>query len=182
MEIDFNDCRTSRLPDNQDQNFGWVIKRAATEGALKLICLSSDIFGIRTHFWRGRTGPCLVQDCEACKHKQLSRWKGYVLAIDASNQSQCIFEFTPPAAMQLEEARLKHGTMRGLQLIVSRTAKRANAKVVLTIRGISVLGPQECPDYWVWPVLAHIWGLTSKEAVDVDQESFKNLSQHERSL
>lgn len=181
MEINFEDCRTSRMPDDKDRNFGWTIKRAGTDSVMKLVVLSSDIFGIRTHFFRGRTGPCLLSDCEACEHKQLSRWKGYLLAVDASDQQQCIFEFTPPAALKLDEAKKKYGTLRGLQVYVSRASKKPNAKVNVTVRGISVLGPQECPDYWVWPVLAHIWGLNSKESLDVHQASVKDLSQYEKS-
>lgn len=181
MGLDFNDCRTSRLPDDQDQNFGWCIRRAGNDSVLKLIVLSSDILGIRTHFFRGRTCPCLLDGCEPCKHKQLSRWKGYLLAIDASNEQQLVFEFTPPCAASLDEARKKYGTMRGLQLYVSRTSKKANAKVVVSVRGITVLGPSACPDYSVWPIIARIWGVASDDVMAITSADPKDLSEWENS-
>lgn len=180
MSVNLGDCRTSRMPDDGDQNFGWTIKRAPTDSVLKLIILSNDILGIRTHFFRGRTCPCYIGKCEACEHNQLSRWKGYVLAVEQPSGAQCVFEFTPPAARTLDEARKKYGTMRGIQLYVARASKKPNAKVTVTVKGITVLGPTACPDYNVWPIVAHIWGLTEKAPCIVNDDEILNLSEYEK--
>lgn len=172
-------CRTSARPDDADQNFGWVIKRSPPDGVLKLVILSRDIFGIRTHFHRGRTGPCLTDGCEGCKAGHLSRWKGYLLAIDHTNGQRLVFEFTPPCATTLDEAYKKFGTMRGLQVVASRAGKRANAKVQVHVKGITVLGPEAEPDHDVWPILGHIWGLTSHTPPAKFGYGLEDLSQYE---
>jgi hypothetical protein len=167
------------MPDNQDQNFGWTIKRASADGPAKLVILNSDMLGIRTHFFRGRTIPCLLEDCPACECKQLSRWKGYLLAIEIPTEQQVVFEFTPPVATTLDEAHKRHGTMRGLQVVVSRTSKKANGKVVLAVKGITVLGPQACPDYSVWPILCRIWGIAGDDVLAITKGDLKDLSEWE---
>lgn len=181
MRIDFDQVRSSRLPDDGDRNCGWTIKRTGADGPMKLVIISSDMLGIRTHWFRGRTGPCLLENCEACKHGMLSRWKGYVLALETSCQMQCVFEFTPPGAIALEEARSRFGTMRGLQVIASRAGKKANSKVSLHVKGITVLGPAACPDYGIWPVVARIWGIDSDRSPAVLQSDVADLSEWERS-
>lgn len=180
MRVDLNECRTSRLPDDGDQNFGWTIKRTGIDGPSKLLCLSSDIFGIRVHFYRGRTGPCTTRDCEACKAQHLSRWKGYLLAIETATRQQVIFEFTPPGATILDAARKEYGTLRGLQIIASRVSSKPNAKVMISVKGITVLPPHACPDYAVWPILAHIWGVASDNCKDFVKGHLDDLSGFER--
>ena len=179
MSVDFNDVRSSRQPDDQDQNFGWVIKRAGTDSSLKLIILSSDVLGIRVHFFRGRTGPCVKVGCEACRLKQLSRWKGYLLAFEPATSQQLIFEFTPPGSVVLETAKEKYGTMRGLQIIANRASKKPNAKVQLAVLGCTTLGPSACPDYAIWPILARIWGLMHDTSSGISLGSTNDLSEFE---
>ncbi len=180
MGVDLNDCRNSNRPDGQDNNFGWVIKRADSDGVMKLIVLSHDILGLRTHWFRGRTGPCMLVKCDACLHKQLSRWKGYLLCVEASTQQQIVFEFTPPAVKPLDEAMGKYGTMRGLQLHVARSAKRANARVVVSVKGATVLGPGACPAFSVWPILARIWGIASDDERDIELGDVNDISMDEK--
>jgi len=66
MAMSRDSVRIERTPSSADQNFGWTIKRATHEHPTLFTCLSNDFFGIRTHFFRGRTGPCLKTECEAC--------------------------------------------------------------------------------------------------------------------
>lgn len=180
MRIEIENCRTSRLPDEQDNHFGWTIHRVGIDRPSRMVILSNDIFGIRTHYFRGRTGPCLREGCDACNHKQLSRWKGYLLAKDRDSKQQIVFEFTPPGAAVLDHARLEAGTLRGLILVASRAAKKPNAKVILTMAGVAVVGPNECPDYSIWPILARIWGLAGADRDDVRHGGKENMSEFDR--
>jgi len=180
MGIDFDNVRSERLPSGDDQHFGWTIRRAQPGGALLLHCISRDIFGVRTHYYRGRTGPCLRTGCEACSRQQLSRWNGYLLCRDTKDGANIVFEFTPPAAMQLDEFFRQYGSLRGLRLIANRTANRANAKVTIACKG-TMENPASLPsELQVWPILSHIWGLNREAPVEYSEFSAENLAELER--
>lgn len=180
MSVDRNDCRCERLPGGHDVDFGWSIRRASHEKALLMVSISHDIFGIRTHYYRGRTGPCLKTGCPACERHMLSRWNGYLLAVDAKDASRILFEFTPPAAVQLDQAFKEFGSLRGLSIIAARTAKRANAKVVLTIKGINSQAHKLPADSEIWPILSHIWGLNEDAPIEEQEILPSALAEVER--
>jgi hypothetical protein len=180
MSGDVSEFNTSRMPDDGDQNFGWIIKRADATGLLKMLCLSNDIFGVRTHFLNGRTGPCRKKDCRGCKHGLRSRWKGYLLCIDLSNDQQLVFEFTPPAARSLNASFEKHGTLRGSRLIAQRSSNKPNGRVIVSVTAPQVLGPSACPDYSVWPILSKIWSLSPHELEGQTGFDDDDLSEWER--
>jgi hypothetical protein len=70
--------------------------------------------------------------------------------------------------------------MRGLQLNVTRSGRRANSKVLITIRGIVHLGPGALPDIPIWPILSKIWQLNSDfEPVEKGHDP-DDLSEYER--
>lgn len=159
MDIRRDQCKIERTPNEGDTTFVWSIKRASHEKPTLIVLLSRDIFGIRTHFFRGRTGPCLRADCEACAAKMLSRWTGYVAALENKNGAQILFEFTPPAAVILDKAFREYTSLRGLNVIATRGSKRANGKVQVEVRGLNP-GAHKLPaEPDVWEVLSHLWGL-----------------------
>lgn len=160
MRINEGDCRTERLPSNEHGPTGWNIRRASHERGLLLVLVSTDLYGIRTHFWNRRTGPCLRAACRACDEGQLSRWTGYVQAVDAKDGGQVLFEFTEAAAPTLAAAFDKYKSLRGLSVIATRTAPRANAKVHLTVKGLHSRAHELPAELPMWPLLAHIWGLS----------------------
>jgi hypothetical protein len=174
--------RIERRPFEDGNDFGWAIKRAPADKALKVVCISSDFFGVRTHYFRGRTTPCRTTNCEACDAKQLSRWNGYLLAIDTSDESPIVFEFTPPGAVVLDKAIKEFGTSRGLLVIASRASGRVNGKVTLATKGMSQVAHKLPLEVELWPVLARIWGLTVD--ANLRQASFakESLSEHEKVL
>lgn len=164
MAINENDVRLERMPSDGNVSHGWNIRRASHEKALLLVCISHDLYGVRTHFWNRRTGPCLRNGCQACKEGQLSRWTGYIEAVDVKDSAKVLFEFTEAAAPTLGAAFTKFKTLRGLSIIACRTAPRANAKVHLTVKGMHAQAHDLSEEVPVWPILSHIWGL-SKELV-----------------
>jgi hypothetical protein len=180
MDYDKESFRIERMPGSHDANFPWAIKRADHEKPLLMVAISKDIFGVRTHFHRGRTGPCRKDGCEACKAKQLSRWSGYLLAVAAKDNSKIVFEFTPPAATQLDEAVKSYGSLRGLSLIATRTSNRPNGRVSVQVKGMNGNAHRLPADEDVWPILSHLWGLTEQAIPEYQEFTQEGLAEAER--
>lgn len=181
MSADINAYRNSNRPDDADANLGWIIRRAPAEGTMKLVLLSREILGLQTHFYLGRTGPCLRDKCDACRRNHLARWKGYLLAKDVSTMSQIVFEFTPPGVKSLVDAQKTYGTMRGLQIIVSRIGKKANSRVNIFVKGWTHIDERDMTDYNVWPILSMIWGLDMHAPKKEVGHKFEDMSDFDKS-
>lgn len=167
-------------PNDRDSHYNWTIKRAPADRALPLIVMSRECFGIRTHYWAGRTGPCIRAGCDACKAGRLSRWTGYLACIEPADGSQVLFEYTPPAAEQLQKLIAAQGYLRGTKLLAARSKKVKNARVIVTARGLyehmDTLPP--APD--ILPILFHIWGIRSQEVSEVNAYDRDSLPESER--
>jgi hypothetical protein len=172
MGWSIDNVRTERLPTGDDSSGSWTIKRASHERPLQLVIVSHDLFGIRTHFWQRRTGPCLKVGCEACAKHQLSRWNGYLLALQVPSNERVIFEFTPAAAVTLDALFKEAGTLRGLKLLAGRAGGKLNGKVQVTSQGFTPNTHKLPADEPVWPVLSRVWGLT-----DAAQGSFSEFDE-----
>lgn len=180
MDYGKENFRIERMPGSHDANFPWAIRRADHEKPLMMVSISRDIFGVRTHFFRGRTQPCRKDGCEACKAKLLSRWSGYLLAIATKDNSKIVFEFTPPAAAQLDEAVKSFGSLRGLSLIATRTSGRVNGRVAIQVKGMNGSAHKLPPDEDVWPILSHLWGLTEQAIPEFSEFTPDGLAEAER--
>lgn len=146
-------------PDEGDEKHSWQIIRTPATGKLSVCVVSQRVFGIRTHFHKGRTGPHLREGCEACRDHREPRWTGYLLALAFPGEHQVLFEFPPPAARQIEAARLVHGKLRGLKLRATRAGNRPNGKVLVAECGLAGPELQLPPDVDILPVLYRIWQI-----------------------
>lgn len=159
MSDDLNLYRRSRAPREDQKTYGWKIVRASPGKQLKLMVLSEDVFGIDTHYWERRTGPCREVDCPACLAGYDARWKGYVLAVDTSTHQNIVLEFTPPAFPAMDEGLKKYGSMRGMLISVGRAKATFNGTVQIVVRDRTIIPAGEYQVYGVWDVLAKIWKL-----------------------
>jgi hypothetical protein len=180
MTIGIDDLRDEPMPGGEDQSFDWCIVRADEAKPILLIALSDKHWGTRTHFFKGRTMPCLKTDCEACKRKMLSRWTGYLLCLENKTGTKIIFEFTPPGALVLQKARNEYTTLRGLNIIASRPSRKANGKVLLEIRGMNSGAHKLPPAPDAKPLLMHIWGLADQDIPEYAEFTPDGLAEAER--
>jgi hypothetical protein len=148
-------------PTDDDANHEWSIIRAPAEGILTLVVVSAQFRGARTHYFRGRTGPCAKTGCEACLAHQISRWNGYLLAVVSGSQEHVILEFTPPARLPLKRLLEDMPTLRGQTLVVSRTSKKTNGKVNIISKGMHPNAHKLPPEVPIIPLLCRIWGVDS---------------------
>lgn len=161
MSEDISAYRRSHMPREDQQGYGWTIVRAHPTKALKLMLLSDEFLGIETHYWNHRTGPCRETACEACLAGYVSRWKGYILAIDTATDRSVVLEFTPPGATSMDEAKSRYGTLRGCLASVSRVKPTINGKVQIIVKDRTIIQPGKFEVYGVWDVLSRIWKLKS---------------------
>src|SRR4051794_760809 len=164
MADNFGGCRSERLPTDDDFTCGFRMVRASAGRKTDVIIWSHDMLGMRTHYFRGRTGPCWEKGCEACQRNMRSRWNGYVLAVLVPSEERVIFEFTPPAGRSLDQAFKEYDTMRGLKVTFTRTSDKVNARVHAQVKGMwdQAHAIKKVPQ--TWPVLMHIWGLTRMDS------------------
>lgn len=110
------------------------IRRTPATGGLHAVVASHDLIGCATHFWGGRTYPCLGQDCPACTNASPWRWHAYMIAKSISTSLVFLFETTAGGAEAFVSYRHIHGTLRGCEFQASRLDKRANGQVIISTR------------------------------------------------
>ena len=167
-------------PSGDDAAFGWSIVRALPGTPTKLCVVSTSWFGIRTHYWKGRTTPCLVAGCEACLGKQLSRWHGYLQCVRPGTTEKVLLEFTPACHEACRLAKETAGGLRGMNIVVSRTANKANAKVRIVFQSVSQSVSRLPGEEDFWAILSHIWGLNRDAKPESDRTSNPIFSEFDR--
>ena len=180
MTVRKEDVRSERLPTDEDQPSPWKIIRTPMVTPIKVVCVSHDLVGYRVHYWNNRTTVCVKEGCPACLAGWRSRYAGYVLAVGANDNSQYVFEFTPPPALILGKAFDERGTLRGLNLVFSRRTKKANGAVTVTIRGTNDQAHRLPPDQDTWSILSRIWGLNKHTSPTFAEFSPDSLAEAER--
>jgi hypothetical protein len=95
-----------------------------------------------------------------------SRWSGYLLAVDVKDRQKVVFEFTPSIAQVLDGTFKTFGTLRGFQLVATRSSNKVNGKVMLQVKGRTDKIEKIPKDEAVWPILSHIWGLSEAAVPD----------------
>lgn len=159
MSDPLSDFRHSSRPGEDSQKIPWSIRRAKAGQELKMMVLSTDIFGCYVHYHNKRTVPCRLTGCKAGCPDIFPRWKGYLLARVSQTGEYIIFEFTPPAVHSLDEALKKYGTMRGLLIKATRFRNKENGRVIIEVKGITVPADDEPPPFSPWDFLSGIWGI-----------------------
>lgn len=161
-----DDLDLQPYPTDKDSRFAWTIVRAPADRGLPLIVLARSCFGIRTHYWANRTGPHYRSNCPACDAGREPRWTGYLPCVNPADGAHVLFEYTPPAAEQLQAIIRTQGFLRGTQIIAARTKKVKNARVTVVSRGIYEHLDRLPPEPDVLPILFHIWGLKERKLED----------------
>lgn len=159
----------SDRPAKEALPLGLPVVRAPQKGQHALTLLSDSVIGCWTHFYRGRTQPCLGDVCTICPQEITRRWHGWVVGYDPIRRSRCIVELTAGPALHLSTYRDERGSLRGCSLILQRKNGKLNGPVQAGIAGpkgdISLL--PECP--LLPPMLLRMWqikGCDSPIAID----------------
>jgi hypothetical protein len=149
----------SHTPPPVPSDFQYRLIRIPAATKLRAIILATRLTGCRTHFFKGHTTPCEEGKCEACDAGLYWRWHAYIPCICAPGGEKIILELTAQAAEQLSPALAEYRTLRGIEFIAERPARRPNGRIRITCA--PGLRPENslpaCPD--VATTMLHIWGL-----------------------
>ena len=143
--------------DDEPRNFQLV--RTPRSGTIRGIILNPGLTGTGTHYYGGRTVPCLGSKCKACEDGASPRWYGYLPIWNSSNDRIAIAEVPDAAADEIDRYHARHNTLRGSILTLRRQGSRPNGRVVADVvpgsidqsRLPSAVDVQQC--------LEKIWGI-----------------------
>lgn len=135
------------------------IVRVKTEQGQKFLCLSTAVFGQWIHFYGNRSHECSADrgDCDRCRQGWPRKWKGYVHAVQLSDNERVFVEITPAAYSLIVQAIPPGENLRGLILAIGKTKGGAKGRYRIAIEGIRrdpiQLPEEEDP----LPVLRYLW-------------------------
>lgn len=107
------------------------IFRTPNAAAIRAICISHKWEGVKLHFWKGRSLPCIGANCEPCIEGHAPRWKGYVLIKNPDSPSVVIYEFTERAHEAFEQRWRRYSSLRGCVFVARRTNKKVNGPLLV---------------------------------------------------
>lgn len=150
-------------PPEDPRGNGLPLLRTPTGRPLVAIVTSVDLVGTPTHFWKGRTVPCEIDECEPCENGMPWRWHGYLAAYRQADALHFLFEFTARASQAFLEYRKAYGSLRGCAFRAHRVNLAANARVHLVCKPADLAGialPQP-PD--LVRVLSVLWNIATPD-------------------
>lgn len=159
-------------PEADALPLGIPVWRAPTKGEGGCIILSKVLIGTWTHFFRGRTQPCLGDACAICADQITRRWHGWVVGWGSKDRSMRIVELPAGPAVTLSDFGKERGGLRGVGIRLSRRNGKPNGPVVIAISGAqidSALLPP-CPD--LAPLLLRMWQIRGlKSIISIDDQA-----------
>lgn len=159
MDYDREIYHVGEEPEEDDGGSLYQIRRVPAGGSLNLVLISKNVLGIRTHYYHGRTTPCLRANCPACNDGYNPRWHGYVLAVDARAERPIIFEFPAGVWPTFKQYANERGDLRGVMAVATRLGSANNSPVQVTLRGPHKEAHRLPPEQDLWPILCRIFGL-----------------------
>lgn len=149
----------TKRPTPQQRTNHIPLLRTPHKGKHQAICLSEDLTGTDTHFFRNRTTPCTAPKCPACDHDYPARWHAWIAAWAQRRDQVFLFEMTAALAEPFAAYHDHYGTLRGAQFVAYRPSGTPNGRIALEIRPADLAGIHlpPCPD--VVAQLSIIWSI-----------------------
>jgi len=123
------------------------------------IVTSSNLIGLHTHYFGGRTTPCLDTECKPCSSGFSSRWHGYFGVWLAGKPRHVLLEMTATPSLALQNYHDLHGTIRGAEIEVKRLGRRQNGRVQCTVWPADLSKLVIPPEPIILPALATLWSI-----------------------
>jgi hypothetical protein len=161
----------SESPPDEAGPLGIRIARAPQSGHDDYVILSDKLIGCWTHYFLGRTQPCLEGDCHMCSPKAPRRWYGWLVGLHFARREKVVVEVPPGVALNLRAYREQVGNLRGHVVRLARRNKRPNGPVVgqFTPGKFAADFLPTCPD--LIPLLMRMWRITKLEQLgSMDQD------------
>ena len=137
------------------------IRQIGSHDDLKVIVLSSEVYGLMTH-WTGRqTVPCTFRadDEQSCKHHNApSRWKAYLHVWSQTLKTSFFVELTALGVGKLQ-AELGANALRGSIVLLRRDRPTKKAPIGVSYLGRAPEGFQLPKEESPEETLKRLWGI-----------------------
>ena len=147
-----------RIPSDATR-YSLHLMRCGQGATIHGIVTSSNLLGLRTHYYGGRTTPCLETECKPCSLGLSSRWHAYFGVWTSGKSRHVLLELTATPAVALQNYHDIHGTTRGAQIEVKRLGKRQNGRVQCTACPADLSKLKIPPEPEILPALATLWSI-----------------------
>jgi len=152
--------RISQYPTTESPAPHLRLIRTPHTNPLHLYPTSTTWIGVYTHWYLGKTHPCLLPDpCPACEENVPTRWKGYLAAIISQTQEHILWEFPESLIPTLRPYLDEHRTLRHSLIIARRIKPYPTARIIATIRPAPPDIPSLPPEPDILRTLHTIWNL-----------------------
>jgi len=153
-------------PNRADKQASIPLLRSKPGRTFAALCVSPEIVGAYTHFWKGRTALCTYPECEPCHAHRAARWYGYLHVWTPATNATALLEITPSCVTPLEEYLAQFGTLRGAKITIARANHKINSRVVLTAQASAYALDKLPATLDVRAHLRRIWETTATLAAD----------------
>ena len=153
--------RGAALPPEPQRRFFNIIGPTGKE-PLSCQLLSDTFTGFWLHFV-GRTLPCTAtKDCRLCMEGHGNYWGAYISAWRHKRKDRIVAAISEEAARQLKVLQDRHGSLRGIQVKLSRRYVSKNNSVVV-VEMLSREEPETVfKDHPIIDSLHRLWGINER--------------------
>lgn len=129
-------------------------------GCTLLVCISTSVVGVWTHYIDGRTVPCTLPSgsCRCRPEKLAKRWRGYLATWQPREDKRYLVELTADAYrhtnVDLADMTLE---LRGLLINLSRAGRSKRSPVRVNFTTATYALPDLPPEPDVRAALERIW-------------------------
>jgi len=155
----------SERPTEDALPIGLPVVRAPRKGSDVWVLLNDSVLGCWTHFFKGRTQPCMGSECTICPLELARRWHGWVAGYNSSSRSRVLIELTAGPAVALAEWRKERGSLRGCAVKLSRRNNKENGQVVIQIAASKTDVSTLPPEVDLPALLMRIWQIRGSEKI-----------------
>lgn len=145
------------LPPHGQQRW-WKIISPGQHRPLGVVLNGDTFFGQWTHYVPP-TLPCSRRpECVYCKGGLGSRFSGYIPCVQRLDREQYVLGLTYGACKQLLGHLAERGTLRGIEVVLSRKHPAPNAPVVVKVQRTVIVSQLPAP-FDVQDSLSRMWGV-----------------------
>lgn len=130
------------------------------------IVLDTHPLKVFTHWWGGRTVPCLWNDCKPCGQHRKPEWHGYFTVYSPRTCTVAVVEATTACRDTMARWEQMHGRWRGAQLTLIRVGKERNSRLKMMVSSGNIPvetlpQPIDLMDYMIrlWGAAMHVQDL-----------------------
>ncbi len=103
---------------------------------IRAILVCTDWVGVKTHWFGGHTIACSDgENCPACEANKQWVKKYYIAARGSESGNLALLMLTPLAAEMIVKGRARVGGLLGVEIVISRSAKRNTAPMQARLVG-----------------------------------------------